>query len=106
MFTFINFTFHYDVLFPMQKQCNVVPSAIIKSVEILSPSSGLAVCFSEMLVSTYKSTRRHFPEDQHRHLPCYYLQGSSESPMTHIFLTAVNHVGLQVTSLNTQDEYQ
>jgi hypothetical protein len=26
------------------------------------------LCFSEMLVSTYKSTRRHNPEDQHRHL--------------------------------------
>jgi hypothetical protein len=27
-----------------------------------------AVCFSEMLVSTYKSTRRYNPEDKHRHL--------------------------------------
>jgi hypothetical protein len=26
------------------------------------------VCFSEMLVSAYKSTRRHNPEEQHRHL--------------------------------------
>jgi hypothetical protein len=26
------------------------------------------VCFSETLVSTYKSTRRYNPEDQHRHL--------------------------------------
>jgi hypothetical protein len=27
-----------------------------------------AVCFSETLVSTYKSTRRYNPEEQHRHL--------------------------------------
>jgi hypothetical protein len=27
------------------------------------------VCFSETSVSTYKSTRRHDPEDQQRHLP-------------------------------------
>jgi hypothetical protein len=27
-----------------------------------------AVCFSEMLVSIYESTRRHNPEEQHRHL--------------------------------------
>jgi hypothetical protein len=27
-----------------------------------------AVCLSETLASTYKSTRRHSPEDQHRHL--------------------------------------
>jgi hypothetical protein len=27
-----------------------------------------AVCSSETLVSTYKSTRRYYPEDQHRHL--------------------------------------
>jgi hypothetical protein len=29
---------------------------------------GLLLCSSEMLVSTYKSTRRNTPEDQHRRL--------------------------------------
>jgi hypothetical protein len=35
------------------------------------PSSALkmeAVCSSETMISTYKSTRRHNPEEQHRHL--------------------------------------
>jgi hypothetical protein len=37
---------------------------------ILPTSSGLkeVVCSSETLISTYKSTRRYNPEDQHRHL--------------------------------------
>jgi hypothetical protein len=38
---------------------------------IVSPSTGLnmeTVCLSETLVSTYKSTRLYYPEDQHRHL--------------------------------------
>jgi hypothetical protein len=38
-----------------------------------SPSSGLktaleTVCFSETLVSTYKSTWRYYPEDQHQYI--------------------------------------
>jgi hypothetical protein len=35
---------------------------------MLSPSSGLKIAFfSETLASTYESTRRHHPEEQHRH---------------------------------------
>jgi hypothetical protein len=39
-----------------------------------------AVCSSEMLVSTYKSTRRLNPEYQHRHL------NSRENPESHVII--------------------
>jgi hypothetical protein len=38
------------------------------------PTSALkmeSVCFSEMLVSSYKSTQYYYPEDQHRHFQCH-----------------------------------
>jgi hypothetical protein len=41
-----------------------------RDIDLPAPSSGLnteTVCSSETLVSTYKSTRRHNPEDQHLH---------------------------------------
>jgi hypothetical protein len=55
--------------------CVVTPCGLVDEYErfrrnILPRSSGLkmgTVCFSETLVSTYKSTRRYSPEDQHRH---------------------------------------
>jgi hypothetical protein len=37
------------------------------SVSIFSPEDG-DIIFSEALISTYESTRRHNPEKQHRHL--------------------------------------
>jgi hypothetical protein len=46
--------------------CNAV--WIWQHMNILPPSSGLAVCSSGMLVSSYKSTRRYNPEDQHQHV--------------------------------------
>jgi hypothetical protein len=48
--------------------CNQIPKF---RRNILLPSSGLkmeAVCSSEILVSTYESTRRYNPAKQHRHL--------------------------------------
>jgi hypothetical protein len=56
---------------------------------ILLPSSALkmhAVCYSERLVSAYKSTRSHYIEDQQRYLL------SRENLKFHVFkLTTVTH---------------
>jgi hypothetical protein len=65
---------------------------------ILPLSSALimkTVCFTETSVSTYKSTRRHNPEDQHRHFHC------RENLKSHKLCSPICKAGLITTLLTS-----
>jgi hypothetical protein len=55
-------------VFRVVTQCGLVCTYQRFEEHTASISWAEAVCSSETLVSTYKSTRRYSPEDQHRHL--------------------------------------
>jgi hypothetical protein len=60
--------FVFSVVTPFGLIGGELPTFGRNIVSIFSPEDGDILCFSETLVSTYKSSWRRYPEEQHRYL--------------------------------------